>query len=177
MNASSMERPTGRAARALPPGAYASSSRSDPGSDTTRLPRAQGASSERRRNERPRVLVVDDNVDLAESLVTVLQIEGIDAVAAFDAPTAEQLAHDRRPTVVVSDLDMPLGDGFELAHRLHAAPDTRDIPVVAVSGWSDDMTEHDALRAGFARFIAKPFYPADLLAALRALLGRRRGDH
>lgn len=141
------------------------------------VPRTEGSPAERRANQPPRVLVVDDNVDLAESLVTVLQIEGLEAFAAFDARSAEELARSEQPTVVVSDLDMPLRDGYELARRLHASSDTRGIPVVAVSGWGDELTDAQAREAGFAGFLAKPFFPSELVEALRQLLGRRRSDH
>ncbi len=136
----------------------------------------QRRGQDRRERRRPRVLVVDDNHDVAESLAMLLEVEGLETVTAFDAGEAEVLAHTQHPTLVLSDLDMPVRDGFALARRLHDAADTRHTPKVAITGRVDPDTVARALSAGFARLLLKPVDPVVLVAVLRQLLARRGGE-
>jgi CheY-like chemotaxis protein len=123
---------------------------------------------DRRRNRPPRVLVVDDNEDLAESLALVLQSEGIDAVAAFDGKAAEDLVREEKPSVVISDLDMPVRDGYELAERLRSSDLGQDLPIVAVTGRGDQVTIWRAMEAGFQRVLVKPAVDRNTAAGARS---------
>src|SRR5687768_5375038 len=81
-----------------------------------------------------RVLVVDDNVDAAESLCTLLGMLGHETAMAFDGPSGLALADQFRPRVAILDLGLPRLDGYELARRLRAVPDAPGL-VIAVSGY------------------------------------------
>jgi PAS domain S-box-containing protein len=103
-----------------------------------------------------RVLVVDDNVDAATMLSTVLELHGHDVRAVFDGPTALATLEQHDAEVVLLDLGMPLMDGFEVARRLRALPNGRDLLLVALTGWGQD---HDRMRtaaAGFDEHLTKP---------------------
>jgi len=95
-----------------------------------------------------RVLVVDDNADAATSLATLLSILGYNAVAVFNGQQAIDLVATFRPAVVVSDLHMPIVDGFQLAQIL------RDIaPDVQLLAWSSD---NEAERGSALAQVAMP---------------------
>ncbi len=114
----------------------------------------------------PEILLVEDDAAIRESLVECLEFEGHAVRAAADGPEAlAWLRAGNRPRVVVLDLIMPVMTGEELLRRIRAAPDTRDVPVVVMTGTtpSRDLPRVEAL-------IPKPFDLADLLAAVRPFL-------
>jgi len=120
---------------------------------------------------RGRVLVVEDEAYVRDSLVEILRARRFDAVAA--GSVAEALAHlGRAPVdVVLSDLKMPGADGLELVRRMQtAAP---DVPVVILTGYGTVASAVECLKAGASDYILKPAAPEALEVALdRALEGR-----
>jgi CheY-like chemotaxis protein/two-component sensor histidine kinase len=114
--------------------------------------------------ERLQVLVVDDNIEAAATLATMLGLLGQDARAVHSGVSA--LSHVRQfgPSMVFCDLDMPGMDGCELARRLRHDPATSGLRLVAVSGWG---SADDKLRASEAGFDAHLTKPVDLAALER----------
>lgn len=113
-----------------------------------------------------RVLVVDDNVDAAESLAVLLQNEGYQARVATDSHTALEQAAAQHPEVVILDIGLPGIDGYELARRMRSAPATERATFVALTGYGQ---EHDKLRsiaAGFDHHCVKPANLPQLLQIL-----------
>jgi CheY-like chemotaxis protein/two-component sensor histidine kinase len=114
---------------------------------------------------RRRILVVDDNVDAAETLAEMLRLMGHDVVVAHDGAAALSSAASVRPHLALLDLGMPVMDGFELAQRLKTNPDLAGVSVVALTGFSSDRERERAKNAGFDHHLVKPLDPA-LLAKL-----------
>ena len=110
-----------------------------------------------------RVLVVDGNTDAADSLVLLLDLWGHQALAAYDAGEAVELARHYRPDVVLTELLLPRGDGFSLAQALG-----RQAVLVAVTVVSPVRYREQAVGAGFCHYLQKP---ADL-EELRTILTR-----
>jgi two-component system CheB/CheR fusion protein len=106
-----------------------------------------------------RVLVVDDNVDTAESLSWLLQSFGHDVRTAHTGLGAIDAAHDFRPDAVLLDVGLPDVDGFEVARRLRAAPGFDRTVLVAATGYSRDRDRVRAAEAGFDHYLVKPFDP------------------
>jgi CheY-like chemotaxis protein len=117
-----------------------------------------------------RVLVVDDNVDAAESLSTLLGMLGHETAVAFDGPQGLALAEQFRPQVAVLDLGLPRLNGYELARRLRAAPHAPQL-IVAVSGYGQPEDRRKSSEAGFDHHLTKPVE----LAVLQSVLGCPRG--
>ena len=88
-----------------------------------------------------RVLVVDDNVDAAQSLGLLLEASGHDVRTAYDGPTALEAALDYRPNVVLLDIGLPGIDGFEVAKRLRQQPDLSGVVLVAMTGYGQERTD------------------------------------
>jgi PAS domain S-box-containing protein len=107
-------------------------------------------------SERGRVLVVDDNADAADSLVMLLERFGKDVQVAYDGPSAIETARRWRPDLALIDIGMPQMDGYEVARRLRDLPETRDMALVALTGWGGEDLAVDALAAGFDRHLEKP---------------------
>ena len=103
-----------------------------------------------------RVLLVDDNVDAAESLAMLLRLWGCEVVVAHDGPDALRAAETQRPEVALLDIGLPGMDGYELARRLRAAADTRGLRLVALTGYGLAADRERALAAGFDEHLVKP---------------------
>jgi signal transduction histidine kinase len=103
-----------------------------------------------------RVLVVDDNRDIAESLRDLLTLLNADVRVAYDGAEAIRICREWLPTHVLMDLGMPGMDGYETARRLRADHPERSFRLVAISGWGQDEHRQRAQAAGFDRHLVKP---------------------
>lgn len=121
------------------------------------------------------VLVIDDELDSLELVQQVLAASDATILTATGAREALRLVELRRPDLIISDIGMPLVDGFELIRRVRAMPD-RDIagvPAIALTAFSRREDQQRALEAGFDEFLAKPVAPATLLQTVAAIVARR----
>ncbi|MFC0252765.1 ATP-binding protein [Massilia consociata] len=103
-----------------------------------------------------RVLVVDDNVDAAETLGLLLAAHGHEVVIEHDSLRAIDRARSVAPHVCLLDIGLPEIDGRELARRLRALPDTAGAVLVAVTGYGQQQDREDAFAAGFQHHLVKP---------------------
>ena len=115
-----------------------------------------------------RLLVVDDNVDAAESLAVMLQMWGYTVETAYDGPSAIERAGATPPDGAILDIGLPQMSGYDVARRLRADPATRDALLIALSGYGQDEDRQRAREAGFDHHFVKPIEPN----ALRAWLAK-----
>jgi diguanylate cyclase (GGDEF)-like protein len=118
---------------------------------------------------RPRLLVVDDQPASIQALYRTFAVDH-QVFLATTGLQALELARERRPDLVLLDLDLPDLDGFEVCTRLHADPILRDTPVIVVTAHSDEAAETRALAVGAVDFIAKPIHPAVVRARVHTHL-------
>jgi signal transduction histidine kinase len=109
-----------------------------------------------------RVLVVDDNVDAAESLCDVVAFLGHTVEAVHDGPAAVARVRERHPDVVLCDIGLPGMDGYEVARIIRSEPDLAGVRLVAVSGYAQPEDRARAQHAGFDAHVAKPADPAEI---------------
>jgi signal transduction histidine kinase len=103
-----------------------------------------------------RILVVEDNINSAEMLVALLQIDGHEVQVAHDGPIAVETARAFRPGVVLLDIGLPKMDGFEVARHLRSFAETREATLIAVSGYGQDADRQRSKDAGFDHHLVKP---------------------
>jgi PAS domain S-box-containing protein len=103
-----------------------------------------------------RVLVVDDNVDGAESLTILLQLRGHETRTAHTGPQALDAALSFRPDVVLLDIGLPGMNGYEVAKRLRQESSLSGAVLIAVTGWGSDENKHRSSEAGFDFHLTKP---------------------
>ena len=103
-----------------------------------------------------RIMVVDDNVDAAESLAMMLELDGHSVIRAHDARAAIAIARSERPRVMLLDIGLPDIDGYELARRLRALPEVDNALLIAVTGYGQAEDRRRAEDAGFDRYLIKP---------------------
>ena len=123
-----------------------------------------------------RMLLVDDTVDALESFAALLRLEGADVVAASSAPQALVEASRHQFDIVVSDVAMPVMDGYQLIEQLRGQPAYSTLPAIALTGFGRPQDEHRALGAGFDAHLTKPASVetlGDLVGRLRRQPGQR----
>jgi len=119
-----------------------------------------------------RILVVEDNPDLAFGLRNNLEIEGYEVSVAHDGTTALALAEEVKPDLVILDLGIPDPDGFRVLRTIRDRGD--DVPVMILSAAGEETSKVRGLRIGADDFVTKPFGILELLARIEALLRRPR---
>ncbi|MGM9486379.1 PAS domain S-box protein [Ideonella sp. YS5] len=136
----------------------------------TAPPRVHGGSSQAAVSDPPqhRLLVVDDNVDAAQTLAAMLTLHGQDVRTAFNGYDALQVAETWRPDVAVLDIGMPGLNGYQLCERLREQSHGRPPLLIACTGWGQEADRERAHAAGFDFHLVKPIEPAALLRLLAA---------
>jgi diguanylate cyclase (GGDEF)-like protein len=122
-----------------------------------------------------RVLVVDDDVDVARFIEVNLRLEGFDVTVAHDGQEALEVIADELPDLALLDVMMPRIDGVELCRRLRSDPLTASLPVIMLTAKSLSADKVVGLTAGADDYIIKPFDTLELIARVRSTL-RRNAD-
>jgi two-component system alkaline phosphatase synthesis response regulator PhoP len=120
----------------------------------------------------PRVLVVEDERDVAELIRYNLGKDGYDVTLAATGTDALKEARATRPDVVLLDIMVPQLNGWEICRRLKHDPDTSGIPVIMVTGRVEEGDKVLGFEMGADDYITKPFSPRELLARIRAVARR-----
>lgn len=124
---------------------------------------------------RPRILFVEDESGIADTLNYVLASDGFEPVACTTAEQALQAFSASPPALVLLDIGLPDLNGFELFKRLQALPGGAQVPMLFLTARSDEIDRVVGLEMGAHDYIAKPFSPRELVARVRGVL-RRSGQ-
>jgi PAS domain S-box-containing protein len=130
--------------------------------------KVQGVSAAERLG-RLRVLVVDDNVDAAESIAMLLSLEGHEVMSVHHAQHALEAVGSFRPHVVLLDIGLPGMDGYEVARRLRSSRSSDSLRLVAVTGYGQQSDRDRAREAGFDLHLVKPVEPEALHSVLTGM--------
>lgn len=103
-----------------------------------------------------RILVVDDLAASAETLMTLLEMEGFEVKIASEGMAALEIARQFRPDVVLLDIGLPGMNGFEVANRLRTQPESRDALLIALTGYGEAESRNRSAQAGFDFHMVKP---------------------
>jgi PAS domain S-box-containing protein len=114
-----------------------------------------------------RLMIVDDNADAAEMLATLLAAEGHHVTVKNDALSALEAASAVQPEVFILDIGLPDMDGYELARRLHARPETKDAIYIALTGYGQPQDVALSKQAGFDHHFVKPMDTSHLTDILK----------
>ncbi|WP_020159440.1 PAS domain-containing hybrid sensor histidine kinase/response regulator [Methylobacter marinus] len=116
-----------------------------------------------------RILLVDDNADVAESLALLLEIQGHELDTADCGLKAIEMAQTFRPQVVLLDIGLPDINGYEVAKRLRKLPETRRAFLIAISGYGQPEDLEQSKSAGFDHHLLKPVHPLKLSSLLTSV--------
>lgn len=124
-----------------------------------------------------KILVVDDEEDVAKALRVRLKANGYHVVLAFDSVQAFTMANKERPDLIILDIMIPGGGGFVVAERLKQSTATHHIPIIILTGISGG--EERAYKVGASGYVMKPYHPEKLLETINNALdisGRQIGQ-
>jgi len=125
------------------------------------------------------ILIADDDLGIRDLLETILKEEGYELMYADDGHQAIELAHQKRPDMVLLDVVLPKMDGFEVCRRLREFPELADVPILMLTACGTPMDQKKGLQSGADDYIIKPFEPEEIkehVAALFLKRERERGD-
>jgi two-component system, cell cycle response regulator DivK len=117
-----------------------------------------------------RILVVEDTEDNRRILRDLLTRAGFDLIEATDGESGVSMATAHRPDLILMDIQLPVFDGYEATRRIKANPETKDIPIIAVTSYALSGDESKAIAAGCNGYVAKPFSPRKILAMVQEFL-------
>ncbi len=122
---------------------------------------------------RLRVLVIEDNMDINESIRLILELSGHEVDVAYTGQDGLATARAFQPEVVLCDIGLPGGlDGYDVARALRGDPTTSSAHLIALTGYGQDEDQRRAFEAGFEKHLTKPFEPSDIQALLQSLPAR-----
>jgi CheY-like chemotaxis protein len=116
-----------------------------------------------------RILLVDDESFITSTVSARLRAAGDEVACASDGEEALQLIEEFQPQIVVSDFQMPVMNGFELACQLKSAPATSQLPIIMLTARGHALSDADLARTNIRHLLAKPFSVRDLLAKVDEL--------
>lgn len=119
-----------------------------------------------------KILVVDDEAVLLETIAYNLEQAGYEVITAADGASALEAAHRERPDLIILDLMLPVIDGLEVCRRLRREDDTAGILILMLTAKSDEIDKVVGLEVGADDYVTKPFSRHELLARVKALLRR-----
>jgi two-component system phosphate regulon response regulator PhoB len=123
---------------------------------------------------KPKILIVDDEVDAVELLEFNLKPAGFDVVSALDGTQALDKAVKFLPDLILLDLMLPEMDGLEVCKLLRSEQATREIPIIVITAKTAEIDRVLALEFGADDYLTKPFSPRELTLRIRNLLRRRQ---
>lgn len=119
-----------------------------------------------------RLLVVDDEPNLLAAIAAVLRGEGFEVTTARNGRDAMLQLARSLPDLVVSDVRMPVMDGYTLARKLRSAPHTKLIPIIFLTAKDETEDRIEGFRSGVDVYLSKPFEPTELIAVIQGILSR-----
>ncbi len=116
------------------------------------------------------VMVVDDSVTVRKVTTRLLERQGMDVMVAKDGVEAVAMLQERRPDIMLLDIEMPRMDGFEVARQVRHDEDTNELPIVMISSRTGGKHQERATKLGVNRFLGKPFQEAELISTIEDLV-------
>lgn len=120
-------------------------------------------------NNRPVVIVVEDDVELNELQRQFLDIHGMDSVPAYTGTEALRVFQVTKPAAVLLDVMLPEMDGFEICRNLRLKPGPR-IPIILVTALDSEDCRRKGFQAGADAYFAKPFDPEEVIGAIQKMI-------
>ncbi|MDD3374625.1 MAG: response regulator transcription factor [Candidatus Omnitrophica bacterium] len=117
-----------------------------------------------------KILIVEDDVDLATVLQMNLVSKGFEVFVAHDAIQGTSLAHNKNPDLIILDINLPAGGGLAILRNVKMSINTKLIPVIILSGTEDEQLIHEVLHGGVEDYIKKPYDLEDLCKRINHIL-------
>ena len=124
-----------------------------------------------------KILVVDDEPTIVRLMEFILARQGHDVLVAVNGEEALQKIKAHRPDLVLLDIMMPRIDGYEVAQKLRADPQTASLPIIMLSAKAQDEDIRRGVEVGVDEYVTKPFTPDHLVHVVARYLSRLQAEH
>ena len=121
-----------------------------------------------------KILIIEDENNLAELLKINLEAGGYDVINAFDAEDGLMKVFNELPDIITLDVQLPGIDGWEACRRIKTNPRTKDIPVIFITVIPKEEGYEKAISLGADYYLTKPFVPTDLIEIIRKVVNSRK---
>ncbi|MDX2137812.1 MAG: response regulator [Chloroflexota bacterium] len=118
-----------------------------------------------------KILVIEDEPDIREEVMSWLEVEGYAVVGAANGRQGLELIYRERPDLILCDINIPEMDGYSVLIALHSSPDYTHIPFIFLSASADIVSIREGMNLGADGYITKPFTYAEVIAAIELRLG------
>src|SRR3989441_3386677 len=119
-----------------------------------------------------KILIVEDEQGVVHLLKQRLEPEGFELIAAHNGQAGLRAVTEARPDLIILDLTLPELDGFELCRRIRRQPESARLPILVLSGRTEEVDKVVMLELGADDYVTKPFSPKELVARVKTLLRR-----
>jgi DNA-binding response OmpR family regulator len=123
-----------------------------------------------------RVLIVEDEANIVESLIFLLERDGFEVATVADGAAAIEQIGAFNPDVVLLDVMLPSLSGFDILNQLRASADHADMPVMMLTAKGQSKDRDRAMELGATVFVTKPFSNAEIMAHVRQMVGQEKAD-
>ena len=121
--------------------------------------------------ERKKILIVEDDKDVAMGLSVRLKANGYDTAWASDAHSGIEVASKENPDLILLDLGLPDDNGFVMMRKIENIPSLSSVPIIVITGRPQEVYKEATVLAGARKYLQKPVENQELLAAIREVLG------
>jgi|SRR4030042_1246997 len=121
--------------------------------------------------QKPKILVVDDDVDLVKVMKGTLESKPFDVIVAYNGKEGLEKAKKEKPDLIILDIMMPVMDGFNFAEQFSKDPSIAKIPVLALTSFSESLGQPFTFEV--SEYLRKPLKPKDLIAKVEEHLKRK----
>ena len=118
-----------------------------------------------------KIMIIDDDPVITELLKTRLESNGYKVVTASDAIQSVGKAYDEKPDLILLDYMLPAGDGLGVFDKLKQSVNTKNTPVIFITGYTREGLKDEVMERGAKGFMEKPFESEELLAKIKEVLG------
>ena len=136
-----------------------------------------GLFKSKKKTTQAKILVVDDEQDIVNTVQYRLKACDFNVITASNGKEGLEKVINEKPDLVLLDINMPIMDGHEMLERLRSRPDTRNIPVIMLTAYSDRRDISKAADLGIEQYVTKPFDFADLMDKISKALESSAADN
>lgn len=119
-----------------------------------------------------KILIIEDDESMVKLLSNVLEKNNFTIVVASDGLQGTTAAHQETPDLIILDLIMPVGGGETTLSNLKVSPHTKEIPIIVMSGTSDELLKEQVKHMGIKHFFEKPFVMEKMVAKVKEILSK-----
>ena len=117
-----------------------------------------------------KILIVEDDQDLEQTLRIVLEEAGFQVISSVDAYGGTHLTHKENPDLIILDISMPAGGGLSVLRNIKQSMYTKGIPVIITTGTDSAENKEEANSLGIKGYVKKPYAPGELLDTIKEAL-------